>query len=209
MLRRFASFVPRCIKFTPSDCSHGYRRLAVLLRREAWPNNAKVICRLYREENLGVTRRKRAAGIRVIPEAAVRANQSWSIDFVTDRLETGGAFRILTLVDQYTRECPLLEPGVSLTARAVVASLESAVAERARPESITLDNGSEFAGRALDTWAYLNHVKLDFIRPGKPVENGFIESSNGKLRDECLNSEVFSPSRMLGKSLNAGAKMGI
>jgi len=173
---------------------YGYRRLAVLLRREGWPNNAKVIYRLYREENLGVTRRKwrkRAAGIRVIPEAAVRVNQRWSMDFVTDRLETGQAFRILTLVDQYTRECPLHEPGISLKARSVVACLEQAVAERARPESITVDNGSEFAGRALDTWAYLNHVKLDFIRPGKPVENGFIESFNGKLRDECLNSEVF------------------
>lgn len=173
---------------------YGYRRLTVLLRREGWPNNAKVIYRLYREENLGVTRRKRrkrAAGIRVVPEAAARANQRWSMDFVTDRLETGGAFRILTLVDQYTRECPLLEPGFSLKARTVVACLDRAVAERARPESITVDNGSEFAGRALDTWAYVNHVKLDFIRPGKPVENGFIESFNGKLRDECLNSEVF------------------
>lgn len=173
---------------------YGYRRLAVLLRREGWKNNVKVIFRLYREENLGVTRRKRrkrAAGIRVIPEAAVRANQRWSMDFVTDRLETGQAFRILTIVDQYTRECPTLEPGISLTARSVVACLERAVAERARPESITVDNGSEFAGRALDTWPYLNHVKLDFIRPGKPVENGFIESFNGKLRDECLNSEVF------------------
>lgn len=136
-------------------------------------------------------RRKRAANTRMTPEPANRVNERWSMDFVTDRLETGRAFRVLTLIDQYTRECPILEPGASLTGRAVVECLERVGTERPLPESITVDNGGEFAGRALDTWAYLHHVKLDFIRPGKPVENGFIESFNGKLRDECLNSEVF------------------
>ena len=173
---------------------YGYRRLMVLLRREGINNCHNAVYRIYREENLGVKRRKRrkrAANIRTTPEPARRVNERWSMDFVTDRLESGRAFRVLTLIDQYTRECPVLEPGVSLTGRAVVDSLERVRSERPLPESITVDNGGEFAGRALDTWAYLHHVKLDFIRPGKPVENGFIESFNGKLRDECLNSEVF------------------
>jgi putative transposase len=173
---------------------YGYRRLMVLLRREGIMNGHNAVYRIYREENLGVKRRKRrklAAQARTVPVPAQRVNERWSMDFVTDRLENGRAFRILTLVDQYTRECPVLEPGVSLTGSAVVACLQKVATQRSLPVSITVDNGSEFAGRALDTWAYLNKVKLDFIRPGKPVENGFIESFNGKLRDECLNTEVF------------------
>jgi len=146
------------------------------------------------EENLGVKRRKRrkrAANTRTTLEPGRRVNERWSMDFVTDRLETGRAFRVLTLIDQYTRECLApLEPGVSLKGRNVVESLEGVRAERPLPESITVDNGREFAGRVLDAWAYLHHVKLDFIRPGRPVESGFIESFNGKLRDECLNAEV-------------------
>jgi putative transposase len=94
-------------------------------------------------------------------------------------------------VDQYTRECPVLELGVSLNGSAVVACLQKVATQRSLPVSITVDNGSEFADRALDTLAYLNKVKLDFIRPRKPIENGLIESFNGKLRDECLNTEVF------------------
>jgi putative transposase len=166
----------------------------VLLRREGFTNGHNAVYRIYREENLGVKRRKkrkRASNCRATPEMAQRANQRWSMDFVTDRLENGRAFRVLTLVDQYTRECPILEPGASLTGRAVVDCLERVGKERTLPDSITVDNGGEFAGRALDAWAYFHHVKLDFIRPGKPTENGFIESFNGKLRDECLNSEVF------------------
>lgn len=173
---------------------YGYRRLMVLLRREGINNCHMAVYRIYREEGLGVKRRhrrKRAANLRTTPEPAQRANERWSMDFVTDRLETGHAFRVLTLIDQYTRECPLLEPGVSLTGRHVVEGLERVRTVRPLPQSITVDNGGEFAGRALDAWAYQHHVKLDFIRPGKPVENGFIESFNGKLRDECLNSEVF------------------
>lgn len=173
---------------------YGYRRLMILLRREGINNCHTAVYRIYREENLGVKRRKRrkrTAGARAVPEPAKRPNQRWSMDFVTDRLETGRAFRVLTLIDQHTRECLLLEPGISLTGRIVVECLEHVAVTRALPESITVDNGGEFAGRALDTWAYQRSVKLDFIRPGKPVENGFIESFNGKLRDECLNSEVF------------------
>ena len=126
---------------------YGYRRLMVLLRREGINNCHNAVYRIYREENLGVKRRKRrkrAANTRVTPEPAHRVNQRWSMDFVTDRLETGRVFRVLTLIDQYTRECPILEPGVSLTGRSVVESLERVSAERPLPESITVDNGGEF-----------------------------------------------------------------
>lgn len=172
----------------------GYRRLTILLKREGWAVGKRRIYRLYREENLLVRsklRRKRAARVRVPLEGAERVNQRWSMDFMTDRLSDGKAFRILTIVDQYSRECPVLEVDGSLSGRRVVESLERLAWLRGKPESITVDNGSEFCSRAMDDWAYRNEVKLDFIRPGKPVENGFIESFNGRLRDECLNTELF------------------
>ena len=113
------------------------------------------------------------------------------MDFMADRLSNGKAFRILTIVDQYSRECPVLEVDGSLTGQRVVESLERLSWLRGKPEAITVDNGSEFCSRAMDDWAYRNGVMLDFIRPGKPAENGFIESFNGRLRDECLNTELF------------------
>ncbi len=119
------------------------------------------------------------------------SDQRWSMDFITDRLENGRYFRTLTVVDQYTRECPVLEAAHSLTAAKVAHALDTAAAKRGYPESITVDNGSEFCSRVMDAWAYRHGVKLDFIRPGKPVENGYIESFNGRLRDECLNVELF------------------
>lgn len=124
-------------------------------------------------------------------EAPKRENQRWSMDFVTDRLADGRSFRVLTVVDQYSRECPLLEAGRSLTGKQVVECLERLALFRGVPESITVDNGTEFCSRVVDAWAYERGVKLDFIRPGKPAENGYIESFNGRLRDECLNAEVF------------------
>ncbi len=151
---------------------YGYRWLMVLSRRQGIMNGHNAVYRICREENLGVKRRKRrklAAQARKVPAPAQRVNDRWSMDFVTDRLENGRAFRILTLVDQYTRECPILEPGVSLTGSAVVACLQRVATERSLPVSITVDNGGEFAGRALDTRAFHNKVKLDFIRPGNPV----------------------------------------
>ena len=173
---------------------YGYRRLTILLRREGWKVNAKRVYRLYLQENLGVrtkARRKRAAHVRVPLAGATQVNERWSMDFMSDRLADGRAFRILTIVDQFSRECPLLEPGLSLTGRRVVECLDRLACGRGLPEAITIDNGSEFCSRALDTWAYQRGVKLDFIRPGKPVENGYVESFNGKLRVECLNTELF------------------
>jgi putative transposase len=113
------------------------------------------------------------------------------MDFMVDRLADGRRFRILTVMDQYTRECPVLVADTSLTAKAVVAALDRVVDVDRVPKSITVDNGSEFASRAMDAWAYRQGVQLEFIRPGKPMDNRFIESFNGRLRDECLNVEVF------------------
>jgi putative transposase len=125
------------------------------------------------------------------------------MDFVSDRLSDGRTFRILTVVDQFTRECVWLEPDRSMSGAKVAAALQAAEQERgALPDSITVDNGSEFSSRALEAWAMDNDVQLCFIRPGRPVENGFIESFNGRLRDECLNVEWF-------KSIeDARAKLG-
>ena len=172
----------------------GYLRLTVMLRREGWEVGKKLVYRLYRELGLQMRtkkRRKLASGQRGPVETAVRANQRWSMDFITDRLEDGRYFRTLTVVDQYTRECPVLEPAQSLTAAKVVHALDKVAAVRGYPESITVDNGSEFCSRIMDGWAYGHGVNLDFIRPGKPTENGYIESFNGRLRDECLNVELF------------------
>jgi putative transposase len=173
---------------------YGYRRLTVMLRREGWPVNTKRVYRLYREEALQVRTKKRvksAAQVRITLPEATFANQRWSMDFVSERLADGRWFRILTIVDQYTRECLCIYADRSQTGRKVAEQLERVMAVRGAPESITSDNGSEFTGRAMDNWAHRAGVKLAFIRPGKPVENSYIESFNGRLRDECLNVEVF------------------
>ncbi len=175
---------------------YGYRRLTVLLRREGWHVNAKRIYRLYREEELMVRtkQRRKMARRRPVPSGvAARPNQCWSMDFVSDKLADGRSFRILTVVDQFTRECVGLEADRSMNGMKVAQALERAQQERGSlPASITVDNGSEFCSRALEAWAMSHEVQLCFIRPGRPVENGFIESFNGRLRDECLNVEWFS-----------------
>jgi len=174
---------------------YGYRRLTVLLNREGWKVNAKRVYRLYDEENLkvrSVERKKIARRQRVPQGQAMRPNDCWSADFVSDKLADGRSIRILTVIDQFTRECVGLEADRSMNGPKVVAALMRAISERgAAPRSITLDNGSEFAGRAMEAWAMATGVQLCFIRPGRPVENGFIESFNGRLRDECLNVEWF------------------
>ena len=175
---------------------YGYRRLTVLLKREGWEVNAKRVYRLYDEENLkvrSVERKKIARRQRVPPAQALKPNQRWSADFVSDKLSDGRTIRILTVVDQFTRECVWLEADRSMNGPKVVEALIAAIGERgAAPDSITLDNGSEFSGRAMEAWAIQTGVQLCFIRPGRPVENGFIESFNGRLRDECLNVEWFT-----------------
>lgn len=172
----------------------GYRRLWVLLRREGWMVNLKKVYRLYTEEGLGVRtkkRRKRPSHLRLVLPPAVAPNERWSMDFVTDRLENGRYFRVLTVVDHVSRECPLLEAGTSMTGKSVAQALERLSLGHPLPQVIQVDNGSEFFSKAMDSWAYRRGVQLEFIRPGKPVENAFIESFNGRLRDECLNDELF------------------
>src|SRR5207249_9939463 len=143
-------------------------RLTVMLRRQGWKVNTKRVYRIYREENLGVRtakRKKRSGHVRVPLPESTRPNQRWSMDFVSDRLVNGRWFRILTVVDQYTRECLCAHADRSQTGEKVSAQLERVIALRGAPESITSDNGSEFAGQAMDYWAHQVGVKLDFIRP--------------------------------------------
>ena len=172
----------------------GYLRLYVMLRREGWVVNKKRVYRIYREEGLMVRltrRRKRASHLRVVPPQPKRLNERWSMDFVTDTLLDGRRFRALTVVDNYSRHSQIIEPDFTLTGTKVVAALERVAKRSGYPKMITVDNGSEFASKALDAWADAHEVKLDFIRPGKPVENAVIESFNGRFRDECLNAQVF------------------
>ena len=173
---------------------YGYRRITVLLKREGWSVGKKRVYRIYKAEGLEVRtkkRKKRAAQRRVSLPAASAAQERWSMDFMSDRLVNGRPFRILTVVDQYTRACPLLLADTSIGGRKVAAALMKAAAGIGLPQTITVDNGPEFAGKVLDAWAYGHGIELDFIRPGKPVENGYIESFNGRLRDELLNTELF------------------
>jgi putative transposase len=172
----------------------GYRRLTVLLRREGWRMNHKRVYRLYRAEGLGLRhwRRKRIArGERRALRVPTGPNQRWSLDFVSDSLADGRRFRALTIVDDWTRECPVIEVDTSLSGQRVVRVLERLIGERGLPSMLVMDNGPEFAGTAVDQWAAARGVTLHFITPGKPVENAYIESFNGKFRDECLNEAWF------------------
>ena len=176
----------------------GSPRLHIMLKREGLVVNHKRTERIYREEGLGLRRKRRrkgTAGARVIIPAPERPNQKWSMDFVSDSTVTGRRFRALTIVDDYSRECPAIEVDTSLGGVRVVGVLERLAETRGLPEVITVDNGPEFAGKALDEWAYRRGIKLNFIRPGKPVENAFAESFNGRLRDECLNINWFMSSK--------------
>lgn len=172
----------------------GSPRLHLLLKREGLVINHKRTERIYREEGLALRKKKRrkgAAGARVALPSAQKVNQHWSMDFVSDSFVTGRRFRALTIVDDYSRECPAIEVDTSLGGARVVMVLERLAETRGLPEVITVDNGPEFVGRALDEWAYRRGVRLNFIRPGKPIENALVESFNGRLRDECLNINWF------------------
>jgi len=173
----------------------GYRRLTVLLKREGWRVNAKRVYRLYSDEGLTVRtkpRKRLASRARVPLPAPTRPNERWSMDFVSARLADGRWFRTLTVLDVFTRESLALVADRSLTGIKVAAALTPIVRRRGAPTAITVDNGGEFVSRAMDAWAYAQNVRLEFIRPGKPIENAFIESFNGRLRDECLNGHIFA-----------------
>jgi putative transposase len=173
---------------------YGYRRLTILLRREGWQVNSKRVYRIYREEGLKVRvkrRKKLASYARVRPPAAGRVNERWSMDFVADSLSDGRRIRVLTIIDSFTRECLALKVAKSLPSPSVTETLNRVIRHRGAPRTIQVDNGSEFTSNHFDAWAYLRGIDVDFIRPGKPVDNAHIESFNGRLRDECLNSKWF------------------
>ena len=178
----------------------GYRRLHILLRREGQQVNHKRLFRLYREEKLGVRKRggrKRAVGTRSPMTLPDRPNQRWCVDFVSDMLAHGRRFRILAVLDEHTRESLALVVDTSLSGARVCRELDRLIAERGRPELIpgsspgTSDNGTEFTSNAVLGWQEKTGVLWHYIAPGKPQQNGFVESFNGRFRDECLNEHLF------------------
>jgi putative transposase len=172
----------------------GYRRLHVLLRREGYLVNHKRLFRLYREEKLMVRRRggrKRAIGTRAPMALPSGANERWSLDFVSDQLVDGRRFRILVVVDDCTRECLALVADSSLSGQRVARELDRLVAERGRPKTIVSDNGTELTSNAILRWSDETRVGWHYIAPGKPTQNAFVESLNGRLRDELLNETLF------------------
>lgn len=172
----------------------GSPRLTWLLQREGWVVNHKRVERLLREEQLLVPQRRgrtRAAVARVPAPTPTRADERWSMDFVRDTLVDGRPFRVWAVVDDATRECPFLLVARSLPAVRVVEALDTLRLARGLPQTLVCDNGPEFVSQALDQWAADRGVRLDVIRPGRPVENCFIESFNGRFRDECLNVHHF------------------
>ena len=172
----------------------GYRRLHVLLRREGHLVNRKRVQRLYREEKLMVRRRsgrKRALGARRPPETPRGPNQRWSLDFVSDQLTDGRRFRILAVVDDFTRECLALAADTSLSGARVARELEELVRRHGPPAKIVSDNGTELTSTAVLAWTDRHAIAWHYIAPGKPQQNGFIESFNGRLRDELLNETLF------------------
>ena len=173
----------------------GYRRLHALLRREGVVVNHKRVQRLYGEEGLAVRRRSRKRLAREDHGAApapVRPDERWGLDFVSDTLASGRRIRMLCVLDLFTREALAIEVDVSLPGERVVAVLDRLARERGGPAELVLDNGPELTGRALDGWATRRAVRLRFIAPGKPSQNGFVESFNGRLRDECLDRTWFT-----------------
>jgi putative transposase len=165
----------------------------VLLRREGIKANHKAVYRLYREEGLAVRRRKRKrvsvpGRPMMVPQ---RVNERWSMDYMSDVLRGGRRIRIFNVVDDLSREGLASEVDTSLPAGRVIQALEEIALERGYPERIVCDNGPEFRSRLVDEWAYEHAVSLDFIQPGKPIQNPFVESFNGKMRDECLNVHWF------------------
>ena len=172
----------------------GYRRLFILLRREGEPSGINRIYRLYREEGLMVRKRRgrrKALGTRAPILVEARPNARWSLDFVHDQLANGRRFRILNVVDDVTRECLGAVPDVSISGARVVRELSAIVASRGKPGMIVSDNGTELTSNAILTWSADMKIEWHYIMPGKPMQNGYIESFNGRMRDELLNESLF------------------
>jgi putative transposase len=173
----------------------GYRRLGILLQREGVSMNKKKLFRLYKEEGLAVRRRrgrKRATGTRAPMALPQGPNQRWSLDFVADTLSWGRRFRILAIVDDFTREALALVVDTSIGGVRLARELDVLIASRGKPSTIVSDNGPEMTSRAILEWTNSTGIDWHYIDPGKPQQNGFVESFNGRFRDECLNEEVFA-----------------
>lgn len=185
----------RLKELAESRVRYGYRRLHILLQREGWHVNHKRLYRLYSEEGLSIRtrspKRRRACRYRSGRSEADGMNEVWAMDFMSDKLFDEKPFRILTIVDCYTREALVTAARTNFRACQVIDELDRIARVRGKPRSIRVDNGPEFAGRLLDQWAYLNKVELDFSRPGKPSDNAYIEAFNSRVRQECLNASWF------------------
>lgn len=194
-----AALLARIKEIASARIRYGYRRVHVLLRREGWSVNVKRVARLYRVEGLSLRekthKRRKSANVRQPRTVVTAPNQVWSLDFMHDRLanEARRAYRLLTIVDVHTRERLALEPAFAFRAIDVIAVLNKIIARRGcGPQSIRCDNGTEFTATAFDQWAYANDVIIDYSRPGKPTDNAFIESFNGRVRQELLNGAWFT-----------------
>jgi transposase InsO family protein len=172
----------------------GYRRLFVLLRREGEPSGINRIYRLYREEGLTVRKRRarrRTVGTRAPILVEAKPNARWSLDFVHDQFACGRRFRVLNIVDDVTRECLAAIPDTSISGRRVARELTDLIARRGKPKMIVSDHGTEFTSNAILAWSKDHRVEWHYIAPGKPMQNGYVESFNGRMRDELLNESLF------------------
>jgi transposase InsO family protein len=172
----------------------GYRRLFILLRDQGEPSGVNRIYRLYREEGLTVRKRKvrrRAVGTRTPILIEAKVNARWSLDFVHDQFVLGRRFRILNIVDDVTRECLAAIPDTSISGTRVARELTALIDKRGKPQMIVSDNGTEFTSNAILGWAKDHRVEWHYIAPGRPMQNGYIESFNGRMRDELLNESLF------------------
>ncbi|GBQ23358.1 hypothetical protein AA12717_1470 [Gluconacetobacter sacchari DSM 12717] len=190
-----AELTQRIREICATRVRYGYRRVHILLQRDGWAVNPKRIYRLYKELGMQlrnkVPRRRVKAKVREDRRPATHTNDIWAMDFVHDQLATGRKIRILTVIDTFSRFSPATDPRFSYRGEDVVQTLERICGQMGYPRSIRVDQGSEFVSRDLDLWAYQKGVVLDFSRPGKPTDNSFIESFNGKFRAECLNTHWF------------------
>ena len=191
-----AALRQRIIEIARTRIRYGYKRIHVMLKREGLNVNKKRVHRLYCLEGLQLRPKRPRRNVSSAHRkceyiASSYPNEAWAMDFVSDQLASGNKFRILTIVDTYTRECLAADIGVSMRSENVVSTLTRLCRLRGAPKRIHCDNGSEFAGQMTDLWAYANKVTLAFSRPGKPTDNAFIESLNGSFRDECLNCHWF------------------
>ena len=172
----------------------GYRRLFIMLRREGEPSGINRIYRLYREEGLGVRKRKgrkRAIGVRAPLLVEARPNARWSLDFVHDQMANGRRFRVLNITDDVTHECLAAVPDTSISGHRVARELTAIIERRGKPGMIVSDNGTELTSHAIFAWARDHKIDWHYIMPGKPMQNGYVESFNGKMRDELLNETLF------------------